>query len=208
MAGPVEREGFLVDFQPMSPDEMQRMMQFLLSQQGRFDANLAKSQERFDSEMQKLSAKTDRITEGLMGLTSIVGQIAAVQLRTDEQLARLEEDVGTGICGTITGFHKVPGSRVPGSKVPGSKVPGSKVPGSKVPGSKVPGSRVPRFRRPNERALVSGVCERRCGAKPSAEWPLVCSDDFAATMRQWRNRAKRGDFSWTSNPCLLTRCSA
>ena len=69
---------------------MQRLMQFLPSQQARFDANLAKSQERFDSEMQKLSAKTDR-TEGLLGLTSIVGQIAAVQLHTDEQLARSEQ---------------------------------------------------------------------------------------------------------------------
>jgi hypothetical protein len=34
-----EVEGFLVDFQPMSPEEMQRMMQFLLNQQAQFDAN-------------------------------------------------------------------------------------------------------------------------------------------------------------------------
>lgn len=79
-------EGVSLDFQPMSPDEMQRMMQFLLNQQAAFDANFAKSQQRFDAGMEKLSAKTDRIADGLIGLTGIVGQLASAQQRTDELL--------------------------------------------------------------------------------------------------------------------------
>jgi hypothetical protein len=46
--------GFLVDFHPMSPEEMQRMMQFLLRQQAQFDANQAKfdaNQAKFDASL-------------------------------------------------------------------------------------------------------------------------------------------------------------
>ena len=104
MARQTGTEGISVEFQPMSPEEMQRMMQFLLNQQAQFEANFAKSQEQFDSRMEKLSDKTDRITDGLIGLTSIVGQFASAQQRTDEQLresdlrwreadARLEEHI-------------------------------------------------------------------------------------------------------------------
>ena len=82
MARQARSEGISVEFQPMSPEEMQRMMQFLLNQQARFDANSA----RFEVGMEKLSAKTDRIADGLIGLTGIVGQLAASQQRTDEQL--------------------------------------------------------------------------------------------------------------------------
>ena len=51
-----ETESVLVDFQPMSPEEMQRTMQFLLQQQAQFAANL-------DS----LSGKTDRLADGVIG---------------------------------------------------------------------------------------------------------------------------------------------
>ena len=84
----------------MSPDERDRMMQFLLNQQAQFDANQAKfdanqakfdaNQATFDVALQALSAKTDRIAEGLIGLTGLVGRaigdLAAAQQRTDEQL--------------------------------------------------------------------------------------------------------------------------
>jgi hypothetical protein len=90
MAVQTGSEGFLVEFQPMSPEDMQRMMQFLLSQQSQFDANL-----------EKLSAKTDRIADGLIGLTGLVGRaigdLAAAQQRTDAQFreadARLQEHI-------------------------------------------------------------------------------------------------------------------
>lgn len=63
----------------MSPEEIERTIQFLLSQQAQFAVD-----------MEKLSAKTDRVADGLIGLTSIVGRMAehsaASQDRTDEQL--------------------------------------------------------------------------------------------------------------------------
>jgi hypothetical protein len=105
----------------MSPEELQRMMQFLLQQQAQFDANQAKfdasqakfdanqakfdanqakfdaNQAKFDASLQALSGKTDRIAEGLIGLTSIVGQLAASQERTDAQFreadGRLKEHI-------------------------------------------------------------------------------------------------------------------
>jgi hypothetical protein len=78
----------------MSPEEMQRMMQFLLQQQAQFAADFARSQERFEAEHTTLSAKTDRIAEGLIGLTGLVGRaigdLAAAQQRTDDQLRTVE----------------------------------------------------------------------------------------------------------------------
>ena len=47
--------------------------------------------------LQALSAKTDRIADGLIGLTGIVGRLAAAQERTDAQFreadARLQEHI-------------------------------------------------------------------------------------------------------------------
>jgi len=56
----------VMDFQPMSPEEMQRTMQFLLHQQA-----------RFDTQFEQLSGKVDRMADGLVGLTGIVGRLAA-----------------------------------------------------------------------------------------------------------------------------------
>ena len=80
-----------MDFQPMSPEEMQRAMQVLLNQQAQFAADLARHREQFDASMDVLSAKTDRIADGLIGLTAIVGQVVAAQLRTDDQLRELRD---------------------------------------------------------------------------------------------------------------------
>ncbi len=82
-----------MDFQPMSPEEMQRAMQFLLNQQAQFAADIAKNEARWGERFDALSAKTDRIADGLVGLTAIVGQIATSQLRTDEQLRSTQERV-------------------------------------------------------------------------------------------------------------------
>lgn len=75
----------------MTPDEIERTIQFLLAQQAQFAADSAASQARWDATLDKLSTKTDRIVDGLLGLTSIVGQLAAAQQRTDEQLRELKE---------------------------------------------------------------------------------------------------------------------
>jgi hypothetical protein len=81
--------GVFVDFQPMSPEDMQRTMQFLLQQQAQFAADFA-----------KLSGKVDLVADGLVGLTAIVGrvvdsvgQIAEAQKRTDEQQRRTDEQL-------------------------------------------------------------------------------------------------------------------
>jgi len=55
----------VMDFQPMSPEEIQRRMQFLLDQQA-----------RFDTQIEQLSGKVDRMADGLVGLTGIVGRLA------------------------------------------------------------------------------------------------------------------------------------
>ena len=73
-----------MDFQPMSPEEMQRAMQFLLSQQAQFAADIARNEAR-------MTEGFVRLNDGLVGLTAIVGQLAAAQLRTDEQLGATQE---------------------------------------------------------------------------------------------------------------------
>jgi len=49
----------------MSPEEMQRRMPFLLDQQA-----------RFDTQIEQPSGKVDRMANGLVGLTGIVGRLA------------------------------------------------------------------------------------------------------------------------------------
>src|SRR5439155_17436193 len=64
-------ERFPVEFQPMSPDEFERTLNFLLQNQAKFDASLA----RVDAQLEKLAEKTDRIADGVIGLTTIVGDL-------------------------------------------------------------------------------------------------------------------------------------
>ena len=80
-----------MDFQPMSPEEMQRAMQFLVHQQAQFAADIARNDTRWTERFDQLSAKTDQIAVGLLGLTGIVGQLAALQQRTDKRMDELGE---------------------------------------------------------------------------------------------------------------------
>ena len=80
-----------MDFQPMSPEEMQRAMQFLLSQQAQFAADIARNETRWVERFDQLSAKTDQIAVGLLGLTGIVGQLAALQQTTKQRVDDLGE---------------------------------------------------------------------------------------------------------------------
>ena len=70
----------------MSPDDLQRTMQFLLTQQAQFAADL-----------ERLSGKTDRMADALIGLTGLVGRVAdAVDRHVDtthQQLQRLADQV-------------------------------------------------------------------------------------------------------------------
>lgn len=80
-----------MEFRPMSPEEIERTVQFLLRQQ----AQLAVDFEKLSA---SLSAKTDHLADGLIGLTSNVGrvadsigQLAAAQQRTDLQLGDTDQ---------------------------------------------------------------------------------------------------------------------
>jgi uncharacterized protein YhaN len=59
----------------MSPDEVERTVQFLLQQQAHFDARI-----------DRLAGKTEQVTEGLIGLTAVMGRLVESQARTDEQM--------------------------------------------------------------------------------------------------------------------------
>ena len=85
MGGDATIGGFLVEYQPMSPEEIERTVQSLLQQQARFAADLDRQAQR-----------TNENTQAILGLTEIVGQLAGVvdrigqaQLRTDAHVAGL-----------------------------------------------------------------------------------------------------------------------
>lgn len=75
--------GVFVEFRPMSPEEIERTVQFLLQQQARFAADLDEQ-----------SRKTDRVTEAVMGVTGVVGQLAGVMDRIAEAQLRTDTRVG------------------------------------------------------------------------------------------------------------------
>ena len=82
-----------MESQPMSPEEIERTVQFLLHQQAQFAADFSKQ-----------SAKTDRMTEGILGLTSSVGRVSDDVSRLTERLAGVADGlIGlTGIVGRVT----------------------------------------------------------------------------------------------------------
>jgi hypothetical protein len=80
-----------VDFQPMSPEDMQRAMQFLLNQQAQFAADLAKLAADSARNEARMTEGFGRVNDGLVGLTAIVGQLAASQQRSDERVDELGE---------------------------------------------------------------------------------------------------------------------
>ena len=72
-----------MEFQPMSPEEIERTMQFLLHQQAQFAADF-----------ERLSAKTDQIADGLAGLTGIVGHVTEHLGNVTHHLGHVTERVG------------------------------------------------------------------------------------------------------------------
>jgi hypothetical protein len=78
MAVPDRIGGVLVDFEPMSPEEIQRTMQFVLRQQAQFVADF-----------ERLSTKTDRMADAIIGLTGVVGHLHEAQQETDRQLREM-----------------------------------------------------------------------------------------------------------------------
>lgn len=83
MAFPRAERGVLVEFQPMSPEEIERTVQFLLQQQAQFAADSAKT-----------DARISAMADGIIGLTGIVWHLAAAQQRTDERLDERFTELG------------------------------------------------------------------------------------------------------------------
>jgi hypothetical protein len=80
MAAKPRSGGVVVDFEPMSPEDRERMMQFLLNQQAQYAADFAMSLERLG-----------RVESALVGLTGIVGRVADVQEQAERRMERLAE---------------------------------------------------------------------------------------------------------------------
>jgi hypothetical protein len=95
MSAGTEIRGADVEFRPMSPDEIERTMQFLLRQQAQSAADSAWHDARWAEMRDELTAKTRQLTEGLLGLTSVVGTLAASQLATDRQLQTVDRQLQT-----------------------------------------------------------------------------------------------------------------
>lgn len=95
----------------MSPEEMQRTMQFLVHQQTQFAAELARHaaesvawRTKFEASMTSLSEKTDQIADGLLGLTAIVRRVVdKVGRLTDEQRLTQQQlrETDSGLSGHI-----------------------------------------------------------------------------------------------------------
>jgi hypothetical protein len=66
-----------VEFRRMSPEEIERTMQFLLQQQAQFAADSARNDARWAELRDQRTEETRQLTEGLLGLTSTVGTLAA-----------------------------------------------------------------------------------------------------------------------------------
>lgn len=69
-----------MEFRPMSPEEMQRTVQFLLTQQAQFASDLA-----------SLNGQVVRIADAVLGLTGIVGRVAESQAQLVESHRGLVE---------------------------------------------------------------------------------------------------------------------
>ena len=81
-----------MDFQPMSPDEMQRTMQFLLNHQAKFTVDLDKMTVNFEAlskKFESLTDKVDRLADSMIGVTSILGQLIRAQETTNQSVDRL-----------------------------------------------------------------------------------------------------------------------
>ena len=104
MALPRRNGGVLLEFQPMSPEEIERTVQFLLHQQAKFAAD-------FD----KQSAKTDRMTEAVLGLTSTVGRVTDDVGQLAGGLGQLTDGLGqladrvAGVADGLIGLTRIVG---------------------------------------------------------------------------------------------------
>jgi hypothetical protein len=82
----------------MTPEEMERNIQFIIAQQAQFASDImslkdvqADFQKQLHEVQSRFQLQLDRLTHSMMGLASVVGQVAEAQLRTEKQLAETDE---------------------------------------------------------------------------------------------------------------------
>jgi ABC-type transporter Mla subunit MlaD len=88
MADTSKRGGVLVEFEPMSPEEIQRTMQFLITHQAQFAADF----ERLSIKVDGLADKLDGLTDKVAGVADAVARLTTVAGHT---LAAVGDLVGT-----------------------------------------------------------------------------------------------------------------
>jgi archaellum component FlaC len=86
MAGTPGIGGGLVDLEPMSPEDMQKTMQFLLTQQAQFSVNLDRLQERMDG----FQGTLDRFQTNLDRFQGNLDRFQGNLERLDENVNQLE----------------------------------------------------------------------------------------------------------------------
>jgi len=78
----------------MTPEEMERAMEFLLDHHAKFAAELHQSRDDMQiiRETQRdFQSQLGKLGEAVIALTSIVGRIAEAQIRTDTRVAEIAE---------------------------------------------------------------------------------------------------------------------
>ncbi len=78
----------------MTPEEMQRTMEFLLAQQARFDARLEKlleSHERLERSVMELRESHVTLTSSVLRVVGLVEELAKAQMATDGRLKATDE---------------------------------------------------------------------------------------------------------------------
>ena len=78
----------------MTPEEMQRTMEFLLAQQPRFDARLEKlleSHERLERSVMEFRESHVTLTSSVLRVVGLVEELAKAQMATDGRLKATDE---------------------------------------------------------------------------------------------------------------------
>ena len=100
-----------MDFQPMSPDDMQRAMQFLLNQQAQFAADLSqhreqsaadlsRHREQFAADLEQLSATVEQLSATVERLSATVERLSATVERLSEKTDRIADGL-IGLTGLV-----------------------------------------------------------------------------------------------------------
>jgi len=78
----------------MTPEEMERAMEFLLDHHSKFAAELQQSRDDMQiirETQREFQSQLGKLGEAVIGLTGMVGTIAEAQIRTDTRVAEIAE---------------------------------------------------------------------------------------------------------------------